>query len=250
VTRTVEAAFAALSGDERHPTADALAPVYDALVAGREDPFDDRARIVDAELGDGVASVLEVGCGVGGLLARLTADHDRVVGVDERGDALWFARQRTHAPLARATPTALPFDGEFGACVSLGCRTAHLEDPRAAFAAAFDALAPGGRLVLDAPTDPAAVLEDRWDEADGRYRLRRSVAAGEVSGDRARMAVEYSVSDARTGDRAEASETLSVRLYDADDLTSALASVGFVGVEVTGKPGTDDAVLATATKPR
>lgn len=250
MTRSVEAAFAAVRDGRLHPTAETLAPVYDALVAGREDPFDDQAWLLDAGLEDGTTSVLEVGCGVGGLLARVTADHDRVAGVDEHRDALWYARQRTDAAIVRAAPTALPFDGEFGACVSLGCRTGRLEAPDAAFAAAFDALAPGGRLVLDAPTQPAAVLEDRWDGDEGRYRLDRSVAAGEVSGDRARMAVEYALSDARTGDRAEASGTLSVRLFDADDLASTLSTTGFVDVEVTRKPGVDGALLATATKPR
>jgi SAM-dependent methyltransferase len=250
VTRSLEAAFAALRSENVAPVEETLAPVYDALVAGVDDPYDDQAWIVDAELEDEAASILEVGCGVGGLLARLAADRDRVVGVDERGDALWFARQRTDAPVVRGDPAALPFDGEFGACVSLGCRTGRLEDPRAALAGAFDALAPGGRLVLDAPTEPSAVLEDRWDGAHDRYRLRRSVAAGEVSGDRARVAVEYSLSDDRTGDSVEASETLSIRLFEADDLASSLASLGFVDVEVTRNPGVDDAVLATASKPR
>ena len=218
MTRSLEAAFVALRSENVAPVEETLAPVYDALVAGVDDPYDDQAWIVDAELEAEAASILEVGCGVGGLLARLAADRDRVVGVDERGDALWFARQRTDAPVVRGDPATLPFDGEFGACVSLGCRT--------------------GRL------------EDRWDGAHDRYRLRRSVAAGEVSGDRARVAVEYSLSDDRTGDSVEASETLSIRLFEADDLASSLASLGFVDVEVTRNPGVDDAVLATASKPR
>lgn len=250
MTRTVDEAFAAVrDGEGPDSLYTTLAPVYDAVMADADRHYEDQAWLVNAETDD-ADRILEVGCGLGGLLAELD-DRERLVGVDRHPELLRFARRRTDAPLAVGDATAVPVRGSFDACVALGYVTAHLDGDRAdrAFAEAYASLAPGGRLVVDAPEEPRALLEDTWNGRRGRYRIDRTVTAGEVDRGRAEMALHYEIEDVEAGRSVETTEDVAVELYDQADLAESLEAVGFESVEVTRKLGDEGALLATATRP-
>jgi len=101
------------------------------------------------------ATVLDAGCGTGGLLSVLR--HDRVnailTGIDDSSEAISFARDRgLDVALARATIEALPFaDHSFDLVISLDvlCNQG-LNDSRA-LAEFQRVLKPLGSLVLNLP---------------------------------------------------------------------------------------------------
>lgn len=252
MTRTIDEAFAAVKTDPPpHAMARILAPVADAMVADAGDSYEDRAKTVTGSLDGEVASILEVGCGVGGLLPHFDDRFETVVGIDRHFDRVWFARRRSDASLVVGDATALPFGGAFDACVSLGVVTAYLHGEAAgrAFASIFDALAPGGQLVIDAPTEPASVLTDPWTGAGDRYQLHRSVGAGEVGRTTAEMAVEYELTDTTAGKTVETTNHQVVRLYDTGELSDLLSTAGFTNVSVTPMGRDGSVLLATAAKP-
>ncbi len=102
------------------------------------------------------ARVLDAGCGTGGLLRRLQAEHPawRLTGVDFSPLACALARERTGAEVVQGSVAELPFaDAGFDAVVSCDvlCQVA---DPARAAAEFHRCLRPGGAAVLTMPAYP------------------------------------------------------------------------------------------------
>lgn len=124
---------------------DGFADWYDANIG----PFADAAgRELLELLGDGPGRLLDLGCGSGINLPRLTDAGWSVTGVDLSADQLRLARLRAPAgvELLRADATALPFaDGAFDA---IACALLHTDvaDFAAVCREAARVLKPGDRL--------------------------------------------------------------------------------------------------------
>jgi SAM-dependent methyltransferase len=133
-------------------------------------------------------SILEVGCGTGGLLAAATRSGRRIAGVDIALRWLVLAGRRLEdcnldVPLVAAPAERLPWeDGAFSAVVADSVLE-HLDDPAAALREWRRVVAPGGTLLIWSPnrfsvaTDPhvglwgVGWLPRRW--AAGYVRRRR-----------------------------------------------------------------------------
>lgn len=130
--------------------------------------------------------VLEVGCGVGSVLALL-APRERLFGIDVEADVLAAAASRFRdrpemsfacLDAARLDPSALDVlrRERFDTLVSLNVLE-HIEDDVAALRAFAALLAPGSMLLLLVPAH--ALLYGPYDRLDGHYRRysRRILAA-------------------------------------------------------------------------
>lgn len=118
-------------------------------------------------------SVVDVGCGTGGMLALLPRLWT-ATGVDVATDALRFARSREHCRLVQGSGMSLPFGaGGFDLALALDV-IEHCEDDAAAAMELFRVLKPGGLLVATVPA--FQVLYGPHDVAlahHRRYRLQQ-----------------------------------------------------------------------------
>ena len=98
------------------------------------------------------ATVVDLGCGTGEMLAELAPFAGRVIGVDDNTAMLKSARRRTsgfdNVTLRQGTLDAVPLDD--GSCDAALCVLAlsYTSDPTAVVAEAGRILKPGGRLVV------------------------------------------------------------------------------------------------------
>ncbi|RDI72736.1 class I SAM-dependent methyltransferase [Halopelagius longus] len=229
--------------DGEHSLYTTLAPLYARLKAGDDETLDARRRILDARLPADVSRVLELGCGVGELLARLSARYD-AVGVDSYPRLLAFAAVRSlNAVLGDVT--RLPFRGAFDAACSFDYRVASV--PLAEFCeAARTSLRPGGILVFDAPSDARAVDASGVETfRNGRYHLERAV---DVARDPVVVRSDYRVTDRRTGETAVTTERRRLRTYDPKGVRRVLREAGFEDAEVCVDAGGDGAFVASAVR--
>jgi SAM-dependent methyltransferase len=153
---------------------------YRKLAAVEDDMwyFNGLHALIERELGVASSvrpfSVLDAGCGTGGLIRRLAPDHSdwSWTGVDLSPLACALARERTRADIVEASVTALPFPaGHFDAVVSADVLY-HLDDDAAALRESARVLRPGGLIVINVPAFPWL-----WSYHDiavqGRRRYRR-----------------------------------------------------------------------------
>ena len=98
------------------------------------------------------ATVVDLGCGTGGLLAEIAPFAGRVTGVDDSPAMLKAARRRTarfdNVTLRQGSLTAVPLDdatADFALCV---LALSYTDDPAAVVAESGRVLKPGGRLVV------------------------------------------------------------------------------------------------------
>jgi SAM-dependent methyltransferase len=110
------------------------------------------ARIADA-LADVAGTVLDAGCGTGGLLANLRRRRDlSLVGLDWAEAPARRAAAKAGVPIARGTINDLPFaDGSFDAVIAADVLSHRAVAPAFALAEACRVLRPGGRLVVNMP---------------------------------------------------------------------------------------------------
>jgi len=118
----------------------------------------------------GPRAVMEIGCGTGGMLARIREafPEARLAGSDIHTAALPYAAARVPgAELLQMDATAIPFADEFD--VVAACDVIeHIERDDLALAAMHRALRRGGGIVLTVPQDPK--LWSAWDEASRHQR--------------------------------------------------------------------------------
>ncbi|PSQ18634.1 hypothetical protein BRD00_04945 [Halobacteriales archaeon QS_8_69_26] len=228
--------FAALrEGEEGIDLLRTLDPIYRTVSRDGEAVVDARVETVRSALGEDPESVLVLACGVGDLLERLAGEYPRVLGVEPEPRIAGIASRRAGVPVVVGDPTDPPLRGRFDAVVGLGYPTVRPtaeDDPDRLFETVRNLLSPGGTLVLDAPEEPRAVLGGPLSGEVGGYRVERSVAAGDVTGDRAEMGVDYELERTADGEVTGTVQHATVRLFDPDDLADALSAAGFVDVRV------------------
>ena len=233
-----EAVLAAPEGD--HSADSTLAPVHARTLPegwGRR-----RHSLVTARLPADVDRVLELGCGVGSLLGHLARRYD-AVGTDDRPAHLRFAAAR--GPVVRGRPTAPPVRNRFDGVCAMEYATARVPAVDLCVAA-YTALRPGGLAVVVVPTGASGVAESGVGTfTDSRYRLERAV---DVVGDDT-VAVDYRVTDNRTGETAVTAERRGVATTTADELTAALRTAGFEEVVVAGETDLPDVVVGVGVRP-
>jgi SAM-dependent methyltransferase len=121
--------------------------------------------------------LLEVGCGVGSILAQLRP-REYVMGVDVENDLIDYARQRflnaqhhefacldisSHSAESRVMLRGRRFDTIL--CINV---LEHVQDDVAAVAAMADVVEPGGAVAILVPAHPA--LFGAYDEMEGHFR--------------------------------------------------------------------------------
>jgi len=99
------------------------------------------------------ATILDAGCGTGGLLRRLTRwfPSAQLRGIDIAPIAVQLARERTRCQIDEASVTALPFaDASFDVITSIDVLY-HLEHPADALREYARCIRPGGLVVVNVP---------------------------------------------------------------------------------------------------
>lgn len=234
-----EAVLSAPNGN--HSADTTLAPIHARTLP--DDWARRRERLVTARLSADVDRVLELGCGTG-LLLRLLGDRYDAVGVDERPAHLRFAAARG-GNVVGGRPTAPPVRNRFDGVCAAEYAAARASAGELCVGA-YTALRPGGIAVLAAPTDATAVAESGVETYTGSgYRLERAV---DVAGD-GTVAVDYRVTDRRTGDTGVARERRRVETTTPEDMTAAFRTAGFEDVLVSGESDLPGIVVGVGVRP-
>jgi SAM-dependent methyltransferase len=118
--------------------------------------------------------LLDVGCGTGGTLDRLSP-FGNVVGLDLETTALAFCRERGYGRLVQASATAMPFaEATFDAIVALDVLE-HIPDHEAAAREIMRVLKPGGAVFVTVPA-----YRSLWSGHDVALMHQRRYIAREV----------------------------------------------------------------------
>jgi ubiquinone/menaquinone biosynthesis C-methylase UbiE len=140
-------------------------------------------------------SVMEIGCGVGGMLARIRGAFPdaALTGSDIHTAALPYTAARLPgAALLQMDATRMPFDAEFD--VIAACDVIeHIERDDLALAEMHRAVKPGGGIVVTVPQDPK--LWSAWDELSfhqRRYTRPQLLATVQAAGFRVERLVSMS----------------------------------------------------------
>jgi SAM-dependent methyltransferase len=236
-----------------------LAPLYESLMTDADDHYRRQFRLARRRLPLGTDSVLEVGCGVGGLLPLLAGAYGEVCGLDRHPDLLTYAARRSDAALVAADvacsdceldqtfDAALAFEYVLSEQITDGRVRAFLRTLRRH-------LRPGGRIVCDAVLDPVAVREDAVGVyQDGEYRLERAVDVVPKAGPTVEVVTDYRATHRPTGESATATERTTIRTFTTDLLRTAFVDAEFVDVRIdesADEPDTDDGTaVVAATRP-
>lgn len=226
--------------DDDHSLYTTLAPVFDRLTDEERVAADFEAvQAFGPESGD----ALELGCGVGALLAHLADRYDRSLGIDAHHDLLRYTAHRAPAAdVAVGDPLSPPTDASFGLVAAIGGPAAPpaIADPAALIETAVDLLEPEGTLLLRAVTDADSIRERVASVGVLRgsgYRLERSVMDfPATNGVDLRMG--YRATDEESGESATTSETIFVPAHDAEELRSAATAAGLDDVRLLDSVGT------------
>lgn len=95
-------------------------------------------------------SALDVGCGRGDLLDRITADHKAGIEISEAGLALARSRLPGVTLVAADVEAGIPLEGPFDVVTAINVLE-HLGDPAAGLRSLADVQDPGGTLVVHLP---------------------------------------------------------------------------------------------------
>ena len=132
----------------------AFARFYDRIMGDRSEEVE-RIQSYIAEFHPAAASVLELGCGTGALLAGLAESYD-VAGLDRSPEMLEIAARRLpSAQLSRADITSFRLSRRFDVVICMFDTLNHVPDFsgwQALFGRAHEHLAPGGLFIFDVNT--------------------------------------------------------------------------------------------------
>jgi len=193
-----------------------------------DDADDVAARVARAlDLAPG-ARVLDVPCGTGRIAERLADRGLTVVGVDAIGRFLGVARTAGVAVIRGDMRTRVVRPGAFDAAMCLWGSFGYFDDAGnlAQAAGAAQALAPGGRFLID------TIVADTI--LNG-FQPLASWNVGGVAVDEVRVyrqdtrRIETTWTFVQRGERSR--RTTSVRLFSVAELTDLLASVGFASFQ-------------------
>ena len=148
--------------EEEPSSAGRLAEIYRQFVIG------DHVRFVLRAIGQ-EGPVLDVGCGGGSFLHAIEKHGHAVYGSDMSEKAARTALRQYAIPAACASLPHLPFREGVFSVVTMFHVLEHLADPLAALEAAWHALAPGGRIVVQVPNAACwqmLLLGERWSGLD------------------------------------------------------------------------------------
>ncbi len=149
---------------------DRLAPRYDRHIYGRHGR-EQYQRVVKATRGWKLSSVLDVGCGTGGLLALLKRPGARLSGVDISPGMIEEAKRRlgTSADLRVADSEKLPWEAGVFDLVVTTDSLHHWPHPRSAFSEMVRVVVRGGHLVVGDITAPPVLKQvSNWIARSGR----------------------------------------------------------------------------------
>lgn len=190
------------------------------------------------------ASLLDVPCGDGRLAVELAARGHRLTGVDQSDEILVHARQSAAARLGDPEPGItwhrgdmrdlrdVPGHGGFTGAFNCGNSFGYFGDEgdRAALAAVYGALAPGGRFVLESLLAAETVLP----QMEGRdWRLFGEaflLMEPEYDPLRSELRTAYTFV---TGDGVETRHAC-YRVYTCRELCALFDAVGFVDLQLFG----------------
>ena len=139
-------------------------------------------RLLQPHLGEVPLTILDAGCGTGGILAEL-GTLGTVTALDPVHDAALFCSRRNVTRLVQGSVVEMPFpDASFGLVTSLDV-IEHVDDDRSALTEMYRVLKPGGLLLVTVPAhmflwsghDVALHHKRRYSEAELREKI---VAAG------------------------------------------------------------------------
>jgi SAM-dependent methyltransferase len=130
-------------------------------------------------------SMVDVGCGTGGVLARLrrSVPTMRLLGVDALISGLSLARRRLpDVPLIQLDIRRLPFDTEFD-LVGMFDALEHLDDDEGCLRELYRSTTKGGGLIVTVPQHPSLWSEvDEFSHHRRRYTRRQLVRIIERAG--------------------------------------------------------------------
>jgi len=182
--------------------------------------------------------VLDAGCGAGRLLGPWHDEGIDIDGCDASPDMV--ARCRERAPGAEVWVSSLHElapprrYGTIVACGVFGLGTTRAQDEQA-IARLYDALLPGGTLILDNEETPFRWQPRGWNEPHGEaIVLAARVDAVDVDDRCVTMTMR-----AEQGDRVE-EHTLTMRQWYAGELAPLFERVGFAEVRI--RPGVDETI--------
>jgi SAM-dependent methyltransferase len=208
------------------------APLWQAVQLSWEsadDADEDTARVARALDLPPASRVLDVPCGTGRIAKRLAANGYVVVGVDATERFLVEAAQ-ANVPVIRADMrTTVVRPASFDAAFCLWGSFGYFDDAgnRAQAGALADALAPGGRCLVD--TIAADTLLPRFEPSDGwdvgGVRVDETRRYDEAS-----KRIETTWSFAR-GEEERSQRVTSIRLYSVAELTDLFAAAGFASFQ-------------------
>jgi SAM-dependent methyltransferase len=220
----------------------------------------DRALGADGRAGRPL-SVLDAGCGTGGLISRLRRAHPswRFAGIDFMPLACELARERCGpgVEIREASITALPFaDASFEAVACADVLT-QIDNPEVAVKEFFRVLQPGGVVVIN-----VAAYMWMWSYHDDtvltKHRFTRPEVAGllEAAGFGERRlthwnAIPFPLIWARRKIFRSASDTSDVKLYPApiEAMFNGVMALEHAWLRAGGRWAWGNSVLAVARKP-
>lgn len=186
-------------------------------------------------------SVLDVGCGTGGMLhrARALGHPGRLLGVDPDVAALAVARRREDVEWVEGTAAGMPWRQEFHQAVMMShafqCLVSD-DDIRASLTAIRAALVDGGQFTFET-RNPRVRAWERWnpdhptDVTDGDGRQLRIIHRVEsVEGD----VVTFTETISEPGGLTLRTDRTTLRFLDLDTLSGFLTDAGFV---IAGQSG-------------
>ena len=222
-----------------------LARVYDPLDPDRSD-LDIYLQAIEAV---NAKVVLDVGCGTGTLISKLTALGVATLGVDPAGASIVVAREKVDSDLAEfvvGTAVDVAADPSRHGYFDLATMTANVaqvflsdDDWMTTLRAIKSCLLPGGHFVFET-RQPADRGWQRWTreqthrlvEIDGEGPVEEWIQVTKVDGEL--VSFESPTIFHRDSERIDSTSTL--RFRDKDEFKRSLSAAGFIDLEIRDLP--------------